>query len=215
MLSTKHGRQFGQERCGPWSRACLVVSELLWPLEVGTNATSVGVRMAISCCELFQCAVLIFSFGAKYELGGCALLAWLHTIPAYCHHFHDTICICAAFSHINLLLPTNVEIVPWTWFFQGVCDYFKIVPKYEPMQPMCGCVHNVSHWCRIVALPWNILYSSDDLSDFHSKEMLCTSIFDRSSLTPFKMGDKFTRNTREGTSSDSMHMLGNPFTHPG
>ena len=32
-----------------WSRACLVVSGLFWPLEAGTHATSVGVRSAISC----------------------------------------------------------------------------------------------------------------------------------------------------------------------
>ena len=27
----------------------------------------------------------LFFFGAKCELGGCALFAWLHTLPAYCH----------------------------------------------------------------------------------------------------------------------------------
>ena len=80
------------------------------------------------CSELFQCAVLIFSFGAKCELGGCALLVWLHILPACCHQFNDTICICTAFSHIMLL--TNVKIVPWTWFILGVSYYFKIVPKY-------------------------------------------------------------------------------------
>ena len=146
MLSARRGLQFGQVGCGPWSRACLVVSGLLWPVEAGTHATSVGVRRAISfppiCSELFQCAVLIFSFDAKCELRGYALLAWLHTLPAYCHQFNDTICICAAFSHINLL-PTYVKIVPWPWFIRGVSDYFKIVPKYEPMQPKCGGFHSV------------------------------------------------------------------------
>ena len=53
------------------------------------------------CSELFHCAVLIFSFGAKCEIAGCALLAWLHTLPAYCQQFDGTICICAAFSHIH------------------------------------------------------------------------------------------------------------------
>ena len=117
-----------------------------WPLEAGTHANIVGVREQYHvppiCSELFQCAVLIFTFGAKCELRGCALVAWLHTLPANCHQFNDTICICAAFSHINLL-PTNVKIVPWTWFIWGVSDYFKIVPKYEPMQPTCGWFHNV------------------------------------------------------------------------
>ena len=79
------------------------------------------------CSELFQCTILIFSLGAKCELGGCVLLAWLHTLPAYCHQFNDTVCICAAFSHIDLL-PTNVKIVPGTgnmiyskslWLFQN------------------------------------------------------------------------------------------------
>ena len=91
---------------------------------------------------LLQWAILIFSFGAKCELGGYALLAWLHTLATYCHQFNDTICICAAFSHINLL-PTNVETVPWIRFIQGVSDYFKIVPKFEPMQPACGWFLNV------------------------------------------------------------------------
>ena len=99
MLSAKRGLQFGQEDCGPWSRACLVVSGLLLPLEAGTHATSVWVRRKYHvpqiCSELFQCAILIFSFGAKCELGGCVLLAWLHTLPTYCHQFNDTICICA------------------------------------------------------------------------------------------------------------------------
>ena len=36
------------------------------------------------------------------KLEGCAPLAWFHTLPAYCHQFDDTICICAAISHINL-----------------------------------------------------------------------------------------------------------------
>ena len=48
MLSARCGLQFGQEGCGPWSRACLVVSGLYWPLEAGTHATSVEVRRAIS-----------------------------------------------------------------------------------------------------------------------------------------------------------------------
>ena len=146
MLSAMRGLQFGQDGCGPWSRACLVMSGLIWSLEADTHATSVGIRRAISCSlicsELFQCAILIFSFGAKCELGVCALLAWLHALPAYCHQSNDTICICAAFSHINLL-PTNVKIVPWTLFIPGICDYFKTVPKYEPMQPTCGRFHNV------------------------------------------------------------------------
>ena len=64
---------------GPWSRACLVGSGLFWPLEVGIHATSVRsegqYHVPPICSELFQCAVLTFSFGAKCELGGCALLA--------------------------------------------------------------------------------------------------------------------------------------------
>ena len=40
---------FGQEGCGSWSRACLVVLGLFWPLEAGTHATSVEVRRAKSC----------------------------------------------------------------------------------------------------------------------------------------------------------------------
>ena len=146
MLSARRGLQFVQEGCGPWSTACLVVLGLFWPLEAGTHATSVGSErqyyVSPMCSDLFQCAVLIFSFGAKCELGGCALLAWLHTLPAYCTQLNDTICNCATFSPINLL-PTNVRIVPWTWFIRAVSDYIKIVPKYEPMQPRCGWFHKV------------------------------------------------------------------------
>ena len=169
MLSARRGLQFGQEGCGPWSRACLVVSGLFWPLEAGTHATNVGSEgqyyVSPICSKLFQCAVLIFNFGAKCELGGCALLPWLHTLPAYCHQFDDTICICATFSPINLL-PTNVRIVPWTWFTRGVSDYFKIVSKYEPMRPTCGwfqqlaaSVHmrNMSSVCMQSFINWWIL----------------------------------------------------------
>ena len=112
-----------------------------------THSTSVGVRRAISYSTNMQWIVSmchIDSLGAKCELRGCALLAWLHTLPAYCHQFNDTICICAAFSHINLL-PTNVKLVPWAWFIWGVSDHFKIVPRYEPIQPTCEWFHNVGH----------------------------------------------------------------------
>ena len=146
MLSNRRGLQFRQEGCRPWSRAFLVVSRLIWPLEAGTQATIVGSEgqhhVPPKCSELFQCAVLIFSLGVKCELGDCALLAWLNTVPAYCHQFNDAICVCAAFSHINSV-PTNVQTVPWTWFIQRVSDHFEIVPKYEPMQPTCGWFLNV------------------------------------------------------------------------
>ena len=56
-----------------------------------------------------------------------------------------TLHLCYFFTHY--LLPTHVKIVPWTWFILGVPNYFKIVPKYEPMQPTYGWLHNVGPWC--------------------------------------------------------------------
>ena len=43
------GLQFSQEGWGPWSKVCLVVSGLFWPLEAGTHTTNLVFRRAISC----------------------------------------------------------------------------------------------------------------------------------------------------------------------